>query len=188
MSKQAKLPVGIDSKKISGELFTLTYGALVAELLRDLESPSEVNRELDKMGYNIGLRMADDLLSKNAQIGRCTDMHQVAEVLAKVALRTYLGVSAQVSNWSTSNDQFSLLIESNPLTEFVEIPPELSQELKLASFLLYSQIICGAIRGALQMLHIEVQTAIVNDLNQNTEIRVKFTRILQESVPPGEEY
>lgn len=43
------------------------------------------------MGYNIGLRIADDLLAKNAQIGRCTDMHQVADVLAKVALRTYLG-------------------------------------------------------------------------------------------------
>ncbi|VDM49459.1 unnamed protein product [Toxocara canis] len=183
MSKQAKLPVGIDSKKISGELFTLTYGALVAELLRDLESPAEVNRQLDKMGYNIGLRIADDLMAKNAQIGRCTDMHQVADVLAKVALRTYLGrVSAQVSGWSSSNDEFSLLIESNPLTEFVEVPPELAQELR------YSQMICGAIRGALQMLHIEVQTAIVNDLNQNTEIRVKFIRILQESVPPGEEY
>lgn len=52
----------------------------------------------------------------------------------------------------------------------------------------YSQMICGAIRGALQMLHIEVQTAIVSDVNQNTEIRVKFIRILQESVPPGEEY
>lgn len=43
------------------------------------------------MGYNIGLRLADDLLAKNSQIQRCTDMHQVADVLAKVALRSYLG-------------------------------------------------------------------------------------------------
>lgn len=43
------------------------------------------------MGYNIGLRLADDLLAKNPQVQRCTDMHQVADVLAKTALRSYLG-------------------------------------------------------------------------------------------------
>lgn len=49
------------------------------------------------MGYNIGLRLADDLLAKNPQIGRCTDMHQVADILSKVALRTYLGLSIDFS-------------------------------------------------------------------------------------------
>ncbi|VDN57211.1 unnamed protein product [Dracunculus medinensis] len=181
MSKQTKLPLGIDSKKVSGELFTLTYGALVAELLKDLENPAEVNRQLDKMGYNIGLRLADDLLAKNPQIGRCTDMHQVADILSKVALRTYLGVTAHITNWSAGNDEFSIILDSNPLTEFVEVPSELAQDLR------YSQMICGAIRGALEMMHLEVQAAIVQEFNQNTEIRVKFIRILHESMPPGEE-
>ncbi|VDO32314.1 unnamed protein product [Onchocerca flexuosa] len=173
--------------QISGELFTLTYGALVAELLRDLESPLAVNRQLDKMGYNIGLRLADDLLAKNSQIQRCTDMHQVADVLAKVALRSYLGenvlesVTAQVSNWNARNDEFSLVLESNPLAEFVEVPSELAQDLR------YSQILCGAIRGALEMMHMEVQTFIVQEQSQSVEIRVKFIRILQESVPPGDD-
>jgi hypothetical protein len=79
--------------QISGELFTLTYGALVAELVRDLESPTEVNKQLDRMGYNIGLRLADDLLAKNPNIGRCTDAHQMADVLAKTAMKNYLGES-----------------------------------------------------------------------------------------------
>lgn len=48
-------------------------------------------------------------------------------------------------------------------------------------------MICGAIRGALEMMHLEVQAAIVQEFNQNTEIRVKFIRILHESMPPGEE-
>lgn len=77
--------------QVSNELFTLTYGALVADLVKDLERPEDVNRQLDKMGYNMGLRIADDLLSKNPQVGRCTDMQQVAEMLSKHALRTYLG-------------------------------------------------------------------------------------------------
>ena len=33
----------------SGELFALTYGALVAQLLKDYESDEEVNKQLVKM-------------------------------------------------------------------------------------------------------------------------------------------
>ncbi|KAK0417002.1 hypothetical protein QR680_012789 [Steinernema hermaphroditum] len=180
MSKQSKTGGVVDSRKMSGELFTLTYGALVADLIRDFERPAAVNRQLDKMGYNIGLRLADDLLAKNAHIGRCTDLHQVADVIAKTALKNYLGVSAQITNWSSNNDEFSMVFESNPLTEFVEIPPELSE-------LRYSQIICGAIRGAMESLHMEVTASVVTDVPNPTEIRVKFVRILQEYLPAGED-
>ena len=33
----------------SGELFSLTYGALVAQLVRDYEKDEEINKQLDKM-------------------------------------------------------------------------------------------------------------------------------------------
>lgn len=33
----------------SGELFTLTYGALVAQLVKDYENDEEVNKQLEKM-------------------------------------------------------------------------------------------------------------------------------------------
>ena len=32
-----------------GELFTLTYGALVSQLIKDYEKDEEVNKQLDKM-------------------------------------------------------------------------------------------------------------------------------------------
>lgn len=80
-------------KTMNADLFTLTYGALVVDLLRDLESEEEVNAQLEKMGHNIGMRIADDLLSKNPNIGRCTEINQIAEVLSKHALKTYLGKS-----------------------------------------------------------------------------------------------
>ena len=34
-----------DPKKVSGELFTLTYGALVAQILKDYESVDDVNKQ-----------------------------------------------------------------------------------------------------------------------------------------------
>ena len=42
---------------INMEVFQLTYGALVLDLVRDLQSSDGVNDRLDKIGYNIGLRL-----------------------------------------------------------------------------------------------------------------------------------
>jgi hypothetical protein len=40
--------------KTNSELFTLTYGVLVTQLLSDYESVESVNEQLAKMGRNIG--------------------------------------------------------------------------------------------------------------------------------------
>ena len=57
----------------------------------------------------------------------------------------FLGITPVVSNWSPGGDEFSLLIENNPLTEFVELPEGHSN-------LDYSCILCGVLRGALEMV------------------------------------
>ena len=61
-------------------------------------------------------------------------------------LKTYMGVVATVSNWSGAGDEFSLIFDTNPLIEFVQLPAEQAS----AGRLQYSQCICGAIRGAMQ--------------------------------------
>ena len=53
-----------DTKKVSGELFSLTYGALVAQILKDYQNVEDVNKQLEKMGYNIGVRIVEDYLSR----------------------------------------------------------------------------------------------------------------------------
>ena len=55
---------GLDPKKVSGELFSLTYGALVAQILKDYENVDDVNKQLEKMGYNIGVRIVEDFLAR----------------------------------------------------------------------------------------------------------------------------
>ena len=57
----------------------------------------------------------------------------------------FLGIVPVVTNWSPAGDEFSLLIENNPLIDFVELPEGHNQ-------LNYSNILCGALRGALEMV------------------------------------
>ena len=58
---------------VSEELFTLTYGAVVAQVVRDFEDPKEANAQLEAMGYNIGVRIVDDIEvapDGSAELGR----------------------------------------------------------------------------------------------------------------------
>jgi hypothetical protein len=77
-------------------------------------------------------------------------------------------------------NEFSLILDSNPLVEFVEIPAKYSK-------LSYSQVICGAIHGALEALHLKVNASLVKDVPDPTEIHVKFIRVLHEYMPTGDE-
>jgi len=60
--------------------------------------------KLDKMGYNIGVRLIEDFLSKSRQT-RCKTMTETAEVL-KDAFRQYINVTPQVTNWNSEQDAF----------------------------------------------------------------------------------
>ncbi|KAM9416218.1 trafficking protein particle complex subunit 3-like isoform 1-T1 [Salvelinus alpinus] len=142
MSRQSNRTT--DGKKMNSELFTLTYGALVTQLCKDYENDEEVNKQLDKMGYNIGVRLIEDFLARSS-IGRCQDFRETADVIAKVAFKMYLGITPSVTNWSPAGDELSLILESNPLVDFVELPDNHSS-------LVYSNLLCGVLRGALEMV------------------------------------
>ena len=110
----------VDTKKVSGELFSLTYGALVAQILKDYENVDDVNKQLDKMGYNIGVRLVEDFLSRTNS-GKCHDFRETSEKI-QLAFKLFLNIQPTVTGWSTTSDEFSLLFDTNPLGEFVELP------------------------------------------------------------------
>uniref|UniRef100_A0A3Q3VK54 Trafficking protein particle complex subunit n=1 Tax=Mola mola TaxID=94237 RepID=A0A3Q3VK54_MOLML len=169
MSRQSNRTT--DSKKMNSELFTLTYGALVTQLCKDYENDEEVNKQLDKMGYNIGVRLIEDFLSRS-NIGRCQDFRETADVIAKIAFKMYLGITPSVTNWSPAGDEFSLILENNPLVDFVELPDN-------HSTLIYSNLLCGVLRGALEMDTLRGDNV--------TEIRLKFIKRIEENIPAGDE-
>jgi len=178
MARQASR---LDSKKVNSELLTLTYGALVTQIIRDFENIDDVNKQLERIGYNIGVRLIEDFLSRTAST-RCLDMRETADKIQQ-AFRMYLNVQPTISNWASAADEFSLIFDTNPLTEFVELPPDVSA-------LRYSGILCGCIRGALEMVQLEVQCWFAQDQlkgDATTEIRVKFIRRLEDAIPAGED-
>ena len=63
----------------------MTYGALVVQLIQDYEDYAEVNKQLEKMGYNIGTRLIEDFLARS-NLGRCADFKETGEVIAKVII------------------------------------------------------------------------------------------------------
>lgn len=71
-------------EKVNAELVTLTYGTMVVQLCNDYDFDyPEVNKQLDKMGYNIGMRLIEDFLAKS-NTGRCGSFRDTAEVISKV--------------------------------------------------------------------------------------------------------
>lgn len=159
------------------------------QLIQDYEDYAEVNKQLEKMGYNIGTRLIEDFLARSS-LGRCADFREVGEVVAKVrrdltstsclvpnlrltltALRTQVGfksflnitpnvthgaqpVASSPTRTSMPPPQvnapgstFVLQFDENPLAEFVELPEE-----ALEGGLWFSNVLCGVIRGALEMV------------------------------------
>ncbi|KAK9090383.1 hypothetical protein Sjap_023560 [Stephania japonica] len=165
-------------ERVNAELFTLTYGAIVRQLLTDLEEVEEVNKQLDQMGYNIGIRLIDEFLAKS-NVSRCVDFKETAEVIAKVGFKMFLGVSASVTNWDADGMSCSLILEDNPLVDFVELPDT-------CQGLYYCNVLSGVIRGALEMVSMKTEVTWVRDMLRGDdayELKVKLLKQVSEEYP-----
>jgi len=168
-------------ENINAEIFTLTYGSIVRQLITDVEDIAEVNKQLDTMGYNIGIRLIDEFLAKS-RTTRCGDFKETAEKVAKLGFKMFLHTTATVTNWNAEDTECSLVLEDNPLVDFVELPEGCQN-------LCYCQLLCGVIRGALEMVNISVDCAFVKDVlrgDDTYEIRLKLLSQSQEQYPFNE--
>ncbi|KAI5246809.1 TRAPP I complex [Aureobasidium subglaciale] len=201
-TKAARLGEETRVDKVNAELVTLTYGTIVAQLCKDYNQDyAQVNKQLDKMGYNMGMRLIEDFLAKSNS-GSCSNLRETAEVISKVGFKMFLNITPVVTNWSTDNKSFTLLFDENPLADFVELP----DDAKAQDELWYSNIFCGVLRGALEMVssfptsyptsahslqvQMHVETHFTSDVlrgNDTTEMRVTLIRYIEDEMPPDDE-
>lgn len=157
------------SNKINMDLFSLTYGSVISQLIVDCDNNcDEINKQLDSMGYNIGVRLIEDFLAKSSNT-RCRNSQDIAEKI-QLAFQLYLSVTPKIDNWSEKNNEFSVILNQNPLTEFVELPDTMQN-------MSYLNILPGVIRGALEMVSVSSNVYITRDQlrgDDDTEIRVEL--------------
>lgn len=167
--------------KANAELFALTYGALVTEVVRDADGDAqEINSQLEKIGYSIGIRSVDEFLAKS-NAPYCKTLEETAQVLGKTAFKMFLGINCDVQQQTPTT--FSIILNENPLTLFVELPENYKDTLD------YSILYCGVIRGALEMLNYKVECALIKSLLRGDdvdEIKVDLKQVLQDGA--GDDY
>lgn len=114
-------------------------------------------RTLTRRGYNIGTRLVEDLLARTG-LGRCASFAETAEVVSKVAFRSFLNIAPSVSFPQPSGPppagvapgqaaEFVLTFEENPLAEFADLPRDARE-----GGLWFSNVYAGVVRGALEMV------------------------------------
>ena len=166
------------SATVNAELFTLTYGALVAQLVRDHEDVARVNVELLELGKRIGARLIDEFLAKTPSVTSCTDFRETMRNV-KLAFRTFLNVNIEVSEWSGDMKSCSIVMKRNPLEDFVELPPSCAE-------LSYSGVICGAIVSALHAVNLDVDCVVQSDKLRGadcTSLRISLKQMMKDELP-----
>lgn len=160
----------------------MTYGAIVVQLLRDNRDDCDVvNLELHRMGYNIGVRLIDEyLVQTQGVLPTCSSIHECAEAISKVGLKMFLGITGDIVNFDDERKAFRIRLpnQNNPFVDFVELPDK-------CKTLVYGNLLCGVLRGALESIRMNVDVYYVSDVlrgDEHSEIEVVLKDIIQERI------
>ena len=109
VSFRISLNMDSQSNVISPELLALTYGAFISQIVKDYEDITEINKQIELLGYacrigmnnryNMGLRLIEDYLAKTHTRG-IKSFQATCQNIATKALPMYTGIAASVENWN----------------------------------------------------------------------------------------
>jgi hypothetical protein len=171
----------LERKQIKVELLTFTYGTLLVRLTKDIKDINELNTKIELIGYDIGKRLIDDLIDDYPRGLDPSDQNKLMEKLICQLAQYYLGI---IGNYSqTGENEFHLKFTENPISLFVELPESLEG-------LCYSNIICGIMRGMLEISGFEVKCELVKDKMKGDDIndmKIALVKYIEERFIDDEE-
>lgn len=168
----------MDSESINAEVLALAYGAVVRQLLADLNDVESVNAQLKRMGNNIGMRIVEEFLAKT-EIDRCSNFQQTSKTIAERAFPMFLGVRGTARPVDNGEREAIITLKELPLAEFVEIPPHYQG-------LQYCNMVAGVVEGALARVNMNVKCDIIKDVLTGAQEYEFMVKLLQEV--PAEQY
>ena len=126
------------------------------------------------------------------------------EWVTRVGFKLYLNTVPSIRSWSEDSKECVVVFEEgNPLMEFVELPTNLvssgslggsqgqgqgskDQREQQQDGLVYGNMLCGVIKGALEMVQVQVDVDMLYE-DQQECIRVRLVKYLEEEAPPSED-
>ena len=170
----------LETKNIKVELLTFMYGTLLVRLTKDIKDINELNKKIELIGYDIGKRLVDDLIDDFQRVDQ-SDQNKLMEKLICQLAQYYLGI---IGNYSqTGEKEFHLIFTENPISLYVELPESLEG-------LCYSNVICGIMRGMLEICGYEVKCEFVKDKikgDDNNDMKITLVKYIEERFIDDEE-
>ena len=151
----------------------------MTQLISDCEDLEMVNASLDKMGYSIGIRLIDEFCAKNP-LTVCTSFSASMEIITQVAFKMFFGNVIEIVHWNDKMNECTLNVNDIPMSMFVELPKQFQKTLW------YSNLICGVLRGALEMVMMKIKVEFISDsLRDNDEmslLKVEFKGMISDEM------
>ena len=156
------------------------YGTLLVRLTKDIKDINELNTKIELIGYDIGKRLVDDLIDDIQRVDH-SDQNKLMEKLIFQLAQYYLGI---IGNYNqTGENEFHLKFPENPISLYVELPDSLEG-------LCYSNIICGIMRGMLEITGFEVKCELIKDKMKGddiNDIKITLVKYIEERFIDDEE-
>jgi len=171
----------LERKQHKVELLTFMYGSLLVRLTKDIKDINELNKKIELIGYEIGKRLVDDLIDDFQRGLDVSEQNKLMEKLISQLVQNYLGIVGNISQ--VSEKEYHLIFPENPISFYVELPESLDG-------LCYSNIICGILRGMLEISGFEITCEFVKDKmkgNEVNDLKITLVKYIEERFIDDEE-
>ena len=171
----------MEKKQNKVELLTFMYGSLLVRLTKDIKDINELNKKIESIGYEMGKRLVDDLIDDFQRGLDVSDLNKLMEKLIIQLAQYYLGILGSFNQ--VSEKEYHLIFPENPISFYVELPESLDG-------LCYSNIICGMLRGMLEISGFDIQCEFVKDKMKGDEVndlKITLVKYIEERFVDDEE-